>query len=327
MTKGLAKTMATKPHRRARPAPPDCSQRDAEAQWAFWPKRHVLDMDAIRRGVLCVHGVGGGTGAERAGFSAKLCRLVFPELSESDTSSVWRECVWEDLSDAMDAQLSSVIREMTRGPLMDGLLEKSRKAKGLLRFLGMGGEGGKYLRALDGMTREMAAGFIAKMLDFGLDYCLYFDTGHGRRIRQRLRESIADAAKGHPEGVVLVAHSLGSVIAYDVLAEAHCQGEALPIAAFVSCGTPLDWTLRLRESLCKPECTGRGVGVTWANLYYREDYIPLYKPLPADRFPEANNIALPLPKRATPRTAHNAYWRDKEVSRIVRETVRGDSGR
>ena len=297
--------------------------RDAEAQWAFWPKHRELDPSEIRHGILCVHGIGGGTGTERRGYSVKLRRLVLPGVSADEAEAVWHECVWEDLSDAMDAQLASVIREMARGPLMDGLLEKSRKVRGLARFLGLGGESGKYLRMMDGMTREMAAGFVVKMLDFGLDYCLYFDTDHGRRIRQRLRESIGEAAARHPDGLILFAHSLGSVIAYDVLAEAHREGEQLPVAAFISCGTPLEWTLRLRASLCEPDCSGQSVGVPWANLYYREDYVPLYKPLPADRFPEAVNIALPLPKRATPRTAHNAYWRAPEVAKIVWDVLHG----
>ena len=304
---------------------PRITQRDAEGQWALWPKRRSPDPATLRRGVLCVHGIGGGTGEERAGYSAKLRRLVLPGLSADEAASVWRECVWEDLSDAMDAQLASVVREMARGPLMDGLIEKSRKARGIAKFLGLGGESGRYLKMMDGMTREMAAGFVVKMLDFGLDYCLYFDSEHGRRIRQRLAESIADAAKSHPGGIVLFAHSLGSVIAYDVLAEAHRRGEALPIAAFVSCGSPLVWTLKLRDALGKSDGGTSSVGaIPWTNLYYKEDFVPLYKPLPSDRFPEAENISLPLPKRATPRTAHNAYWRDPAVGEIVTDALKGE---
>ena len=96
----------------------------------------------------------------------------------------------------------------------------------------------------------------------------------------------------------------------------------MPVAAFVSCGSPLAWTVKLREALGKAEgAIGAIGGIQWTNLYYKEDFVPLYKPLPGDRFPEAGNIVLPLPKRATPRTAHNAYWRDPEVARIVREAV------
>ena len=313
----------TKPKQKTKtPLPP----RDAEGQWAFWPKRQVPDSSAIRRGVLCVHGIGSGTGAERMGYSAKLRRLVLPGVSADEAKPHWHECIWEDLSDAMDAQLASIIREMARGPLMDGILEKSRTAMGIARFLGLGSEGGKYRKMMDGMTRDIAARFVITMLDFGLDYCLYFDSGHGRRIRERLRECIADAAKNHPGGIVIFAHSLGSVIAYDVFNEAHRQGESLPVAAFISCGSPLAWTLKLRDSLGKTEGDDGGIGgIPWTNLYYREDFVPLYKPLPADRFPEAENIALHLPKRATPRTAHNAYWRDHEAAIAVRKAVEGNS--
>lgn len=322
MKPATEKNTKRKPRRwTASHAPAEDKRRDAEGQWALWPRRPVPDPASFRRGVLCVHGIGGGTGSERRGFSEKLRRLVFPDLSETDAASVWRECVWEGLSDEMDSQLASVIREMACGPLMDGLIEKSRKARGVARFLGLGGEGGKYLRMMDRMTREMAAGFVIKMLDFGLDYCLYFDTCHGRLIRERLMKSIADAANGRPGGIVLFAHSLGSVIAYDVLCEARRAGTRLPVAGFISCGSPLEWTLRLRAALGGDGTSAtNGIGtIPWTNIYYREDCVCLYKPLPANRFPEARNVVLPLPKRATARTAHAAYWRDGEVARIVRE--------
>lgn len=294
--------------------------RDAEAQWWLWPSGRTVrapaetsggddggtaapergtgpslpNIAALRRAVLAVHGVGGGTADRRAGFSDKLRRRVFRGSGESSIP-FWHECVWEDINDALDTRLAEFVRAAARGPLFCGLPQGARRT---------------------------AADWVCRMLDFGLDYWLYLDSAHGAKIRSRLRARIAAAAKGHQDGVVLVAHSLGSVVAYDVLAEARRKGVRLPVAALVTFGSPLAWTFTLRETLAKSECANHSLGsLPWTNIYYREDCVCLYKPLPADRFPEARNVVLPLPKRATARTAHAAYWRDGEVARIVREAI------
>ena len=253
-----------------------------------------LDPFSLRRAVLAVHGIGGGAGHDRAGFSDRLRRRVFSGMGDV-ADALWFECVWEDLNDSLDARIAEVVRIMARGP------------------------------ALKGLPRALPAKIVCQSLDVSLDFWFYLDSAHGARIRRRLRTRIAEASKGRPGGVVLVAHSLGSVIAYDVLSEAHRKGVRLPVAGLVTFGSPLAWTFALREADGKAECANRDIGdVPWTNIYYREDPVPLYMALPSDRFPEARNVALPLPKRATARTAHCAYWRDPALARIVRALLAGN---
>src|SRR5207344_1882409 len=60
-------------------------------------------------------------------------------------------------------------------------------------------------------------------------------------IRERLREPLRTAhAKGRP--IMLIAHSMGSIVAYDVLRTADRSLPGLRIAHFVTLGSPLGLT-------------------------------------------------------------------------------------
>lgn len=342
------------------PNGPGNRARDAEAQWRLWKSRPARPLQradaggqapapspapsppapresaphakthrspAKRRtpsapplGVLAIHGVGPGTGRSRSGFSRNLRALVFPD--EANMGTLWHECVWEDLHDGFDACVAGIVAQMARGPVFDGLLRKSKGLTRILKWVGGSAGADKILRALEGLTRDVAAGFVVKALDIGLDFCLYLDSAHGRLLRDRLRKRLAAVAKKHPRGVLLLGHSLGSVIAYDLLAEARLAGESLPVCALVTCGSPLAWAFDLRRADNRPEAAFDSIGpVPWTNFYYPEDFISLYSPLPTDRFPEARNVSLSLPVSVSPLDAHRAYWSDPALARRIRDVA------
>jgi len=120
-----------------------------------------------------------------------------------------------------------------------------------------------------------------------------------KKIRNRLKSEILDLASKHPEGIALVAHSLGSVIAYDVLAEAVCDKKPLPVNQLITFGSPLAWTFDLRG----------------------EDYVPLHSPLPTSRFPTAENRKLALPKGKSQLGSHTAYWKDVTFAAEVKKLI------
>lgn len=259
---------------------------------------------------LAIHGVGIGTGETRKGFSDSLCRLTFPNKEEA--SLRWQECVWEDLNDNIDERISEVVSKLFqeyRLPLT------CNSPKGWMRWMKCACAFVANLGLFTG------ANFVNQALDLGLDFVLYLDSHHGALIRDRLRTRIYEIARtSQDNNVVLVAHSLGSVIAYDVVAEAVLKGDPLPVKALITFGSPLAWTFELREADKKPECKYLSTGdIPWKNFYYPQDYVTLHKELPCERFTGVQNIQLKLPKNATKATSHCAYWKDEELASCIRE--------
>jgi pimeloyl-ACP methyl ester carboxylesterase len=89
-------------------------------------------------------------------------------------------------------------------------------------------------------------------------------------VQERLRGKLRSAqAAGRP--ILLIAHSMGSIIAYDVLAAAGRTLPGLRIAHFVTAGSPLGLS-PVKEILAAPlrvpECVAR-----WTNLADPRDHV------------------------------------------------------
>jgi len=90
-----------------------------------------------------------------------------------------------------------------------------------------------------------------------------------RDVRERLREALREA---HVErrAIMLIAHSMGSVVAYDVLSRSARDLPGLHIAHFVTLGSPLGLAgiaEIVAGPLRVPECVAR-----WSNLADPSDY-------------------------------------------------------
>jgi pimeloyl-ACP methyl ester carboxylesterase len=89
-------------------------------------------------------------------------------------------------------------------------------------------------------------------------------------VQERLREQLRSA---HARGkqIMLIAHSMGSIIAYDVLAVASHTLPGLRIAHFVTVGSPLGLAV-VREAVAAPwrvpECVAR-----WSNFADPRDHV------------------------------------------------------
>jgi pimeloyl-ACP methyl ester carboxylesterase len=91
-------------------------------------------------------------------------------------------------------------------------------------------------------------------------------------MRDRMRRRVLDTVTA--ETRVLVGHSLGSVVAYEVL----CAQTDLPVATFVTLGSPLGIPNLVFDRL-EPE-PGRWPNVgTWTNIADRSDVVALVKEL------------------------------------------------
>ncbi|GAA2274724.1 hypothetical protein GCM10010145_51620 [Streptomyces ruber] len=111
----------------------------------------------------------------------------------------------------------------------------------------------------------------------------YFFTGARGRIQDRLRGAL-DAVEGP---VVVVAHSLGTVVAYDVLGEERFAGADIPL--FVTLGSPLGYT-EIQDVVARPLRVPAPVRL-WANFADPFDLVTLDTTLADDFRGSANRIA------------------------------------
>lgn len=253
--------------------------------------------------VLAVHGVGTG-----AGFSQSLKQLVF--RNEAAAHRRWNECIWKDINTAVDTWVGGMVDEAA----LDYM--KSYSSKGDSR----------WWDKIKGIGKAIGIAFMREVtknvLDLGLDFVLYLDSQHGKKIRDRLRQRIVEVSEKRGDGIVLVAHSLGSVIAYDVLAEANLKNGPLPVRQLVTLGSPLAWTLELRKVEEKEECKFESIGdIPWTNIYYKEDYVTRHKELPVEVFHNVKNELLPLPQSSSSLKSHSAYWEDDAVAQTIRDIL------
>ncbi|MEU4116475.1 hypothetical protein AB0F71_18520 [Kitasatospora sp. NPDC028055] len=89
-------------------------------------------------------------------------------------------------------------------------------------------------------------------------------------------EETADAVRAevakvlaHTGARMVIAHSLGSVVAYDLLS----RGEAPGVAALVTCGSPLSWLIGRKGLHPGGEPLTVPAGVEWTNLYASKDFV------------------------------------------------------
>jgi len=261
--------------------------------------------------VIAVHGIGAGTGRKRAGFSSDLESLVYKD--DPSSTHIWNECVWEDLNDAIDDRVGGIVKELLGSYRLPWKFDAPSRAGKIWQGIKI---------ACVNFALFVGGDCLTAGLDLGSDFLLYLDSDHGRKIRNRLKGKVLELASKHPEGIALVAHSLGSVIAYDALAEAVCEKKPLPVNQLVTFGSPLAWTFDLRDVEEKDERRFTSIGSTkWTNFFYEEDYVPLHCHLPSSRFPTVANRKLALPKGKSQFGSHTAYWKDETFAAEVKKLI------
>ena len=225
----------------------------------------------------------------------------------------------------------AVAQEATLTEVVDSLAETPAQRAALERLLGdmdvpaaeerAGAKRGRAVRAKgledidfsDPLTRLVTSLFLKDVADF------FFDEARRRRMKDRLRDRLS-AGNGP---FVLIAHSLGSVIAYSLLLDLKGQ---FPLAQLVTIGSPLglgevkDQLRKLHKLPKGPLPVPDGVE-TWLNIFDKHDVVAQKEKL-ATHFRGGIAIAdLMLPNADGPRDAHSAtgYLRLPDLQRQVRE--------
>jgi len=99
------------------------------------------------------------------------------------------------------------------------------------------------------------------------DVYAYFFGDDGKAMRAVLREAIADTTGE----LIVVSHSLGTIIAYDVLREAAVNGREIPL--FVTAGSPLA-VQEVQDLVTTPLLVPAGV-TAWRNVADARDLVAL----------------------------------------------------
>jgi subtilisin family serine protease len=226
---------------------------------------------------------------------------------------------------AEEAPLTDVVDELADTPAERAALARLLRdmhapqdaagGRGARRAKSVRAKGVEDIDFFDPLTRLVTSLFLKDVSDF------FFDTRRRDTMKARLRERL-EAGNGP---FVLVAHSLGSVIAYSLLLD--LPGK-VPIVQLVTIGSPLGLG-EVKDQLRKIHRLPKGklpvpAGVdTWVNVFDKHDVVAQKERL-ASHFRGRITIEdLTLPNADGPRDAHSAtgYLRLPDVQRRVREQL------
>jgi hypothetical protein len=170
------------------------------------------------------------------------------------------------------------------------------------------------MRAVD---RRLPGGSVASIMLVTRDVHSYL---RNPALRARLEEGVA-AALSDDRDTVVVAHSLGSVVAYNQLR----RGGRGPVALFLTVGSPLGVTA-IRSALKAIEPVGWPQHVSqWANARDERDFVALY-PLTPDHFPlstttPAINNYSEVDNHTSNRHGIEGYLDDPFVARAIHDAL------
>ena len=177
--------------------------------------------------VVVVHGIGSGTGDARREFSAALKENVRKAMIPSDSSIVWQEAEWEGVNDNIDAIARRVLSELcsryindVQYKLDDNGDKFGKCGKWFWRVVGnLFSKAERAVLDFQLWILKAARQYLPDIVDAAIDLPLYMQNPKQDEIRDIVRDAIERAAQRAGK-VILVGHSLGSVIAFDVAAAA-----------------------------------------------------------------------------------------------------------
>ncbi|MBP1183924.1 hypothetical protein [Methylobacterium sp. PvR107] len=201
----------------------------------------------------------------RAAIREGLDRNLGPQVAEADLPFTF--VYWADLR--YPQPLSG-----------DGNREPYRPDHGLGPFPSPAGDAGSAEPTLTdriyrGLSHLQEAAGLTPLDDLILEYRLddlwgyYEDAAFRDAARERLRVALAEVAG---DEVLIAAHSMGGLIAYDVLRAAEADGRPLPRCALVTLGSPLGLAeLKLKLADERGDLRVPAALTAWTNLMDRQD--------------------------------------------------------
>ncbi len=282
--------------------------------------------------VVVIHGIG-DLRKNGSSYSAPLQRNILRAFGTDDPNAIeFHEVNWSDIGnqDQLDLINHKHVLPAAALPDLRTTLESPRDAAG---------------EVADSVfnASEQARRFLLTGVG---DVLVYLTDAGGKQIRQRLIDAIMDVRASlmhqYPHRqqryISIVAHSLGSVIAYDVCAllgtVLRSEIEGVGLSHFFTLGSPLALFSLLRFGgeaqryahrgvyLDRPDQSGR-----WINFYDQQDPLAfllhdVYPPLP-DTLGRSYTIEDIRVQTGT-FNAHTRYFENRRVASIIARYLRAD---
>lgn len=286
-------------------------------------------MSKPKYAVVVVHGIGAGMGKEREGFSLELKKSVAHANSECE--SLWFEAPWEGLNDSVDEEVRKVSDELFDSYIRDAEKEKQRVEESMSSVnVDSGWLIWKWIKKIYVLLSRKVSGvapdallkakkIMPNALDAVLDLPVYLGNDRAKDIRATVFAKIDEAMGCGVDGIVLIGHSLGSVIAFDVLQEELMDRKDSRIKALVTLGSPLEWVVKIRRAMSAEagKLSLDVCGTKWINYYDPYDPVPLRRALNSELFKGVENVEDVSGKKLI--DAHCAYWKSQRIAeKIVR---------
>lgn len=255
------------------------------------PAQRNGDPDRVRNSVVIIHGVGN----QNTGYSKPLQDL----LKAEDPSLHFTEVLWSDLGSVL-RQAEDPSKQKEREAAEQELLNEINAAE--QKALGSGPPSPATPQNEQQMRDEYAAarGFVSPIVSYE-----YISADQRRRIQQRLHDAL-DWSAQHAEKTYVIAHSLGSVIAFDCLQA--WEGGTPPgkVAFLTTMGSPLGKSIFAGH---RGRPRGRPAIVDgWVNFYSPRDVISSSLSGAYSNVDD-RNVRTPL----LPLAAHSSYWTHADV--------------
>ena len=150
--------------------------------------------------------------------------------------------------------------------------------------------------------------------------------------RQKVQKRLLDKLDNHwGKDIILVSHSKGTIVAYDVLREINQNPEyyGLEVEHFITLGSPLGLTFvkgQIEHEKRKILTTPSVVTKTWHNFSDPGDFVAIDSHLRDDYKPNASSVRVEdtLVANDYPDNAHKSYGylRTPEFSRLIEDLIR-----
>ncbi len=276
-------------------------------------------IDAVRS-ILFVHGVQWERDSILAGYSKPLADRI--QAQAPSTRFRFQEVLWSDVVEPAEeaviatGSLASVIPGQSLSDIIWRLL---RQILGRMNVTVSDADRQWILTKPIAAQVSPATSLRAKAMSAVLDIIFYESWLFKHPVQEKVIEAL-DACADEPSPV-LFGHSLGSVIAYDVIQGKSSSGNTPPVYGLVTAGSPLGVLKRITNS---PKGFSAILKrIDWINFYDSDDFLAFWNPLRKfgyDGYVQDRNIN----PSEIPFYSHTKYWDSSAIARELADMATTD---